>query len=94
MDRRHLVRAHDIRHGSELDEHLHDLDVAVPGGVMQGGVFLLVQLVNVLAGVLAVADVGLKLLEMAISCNLCKYSIFANALESERDYSKLPDVRC
>ena len=92
MDRRHPVGAHDIRHGSELDEHLHDLDVAVPGGVMQGGVFFIVQLVNVVAGVLTAADVGLKLLEMAISCNLCKYLIFPTALE--RDYSKLPDVRC
>lgn len=70
MDRGHLVRANDIRQGSELDEHLHDLDVAVPGGVVQGGVLLVVQLVDVVPGILTVADVGLKLLKMAISCNL------------------------
>ena len=70
MDRRHLVRANHIRLGSELDEHLHNLDVAVPGGVVQGGVLLVVQLVNVVPGVLAVADVGFKLLKVAISRNL------------------------
>ena len=70
MNRCHLVRAHHISSGPELEEALHDLDVAVPGGVMQGGVFFIVQLVNVVAGVLTAADVGLKLLEMAISCNL------------------------
>ena len=70
MDGGHLVRANDICHRSELDEHLHDLDVAVPGGVVQGGVPLVVQLVDVVPGILTVTDVGLKLLKMAISCNL------------------------
>ena len=70
MDRGHLVRAHNIRLGSELDEHLHNLDVAVPGGVVQGGVLLVVQLIDVVPRVLAVADVGFKLLKVAISRNL------------------------